>query len=49
MRDLFLRSWTVDKENQYKAALMPQPIRIIVGAEQGAVPVIPARAGLGRR
>jgi hypothetical protein len=38
---LFLRSWTVDKDNQYKGALMPQPIRIMVGAEQGAAPVIP--------
>ena len=42
---LFLRSWTVDKDNQYKAALMPQPIRIMVGAEQGAAPVIPGDMG----
>jgi hypothetical protein len=30
---LYLRSWTVDKENTYKRALMPQLVRGWVGAE----------------
>jgi hypothetical protein len=32
---LFLRSWTVDKENNFKSALMPKAIRQHVGAEPG--------------
>jgi hypothetical protein len=32
---LFLRSWTVDKENNFKGALMPQAVRQHVGAESG--------------
>lgn len=32
---LFLRSWTVDKENQFKNALMPKAVRQHVGAEPG--------------
>jgi hypothetical protein len=32
---LFLRSWTVDKENNFKNALMPQAVRQHVGAEPG--------------
>jgi hypothetical protein len=35
---LFLRSWTVDKENNYKAALMPDVVQQAVGAKPGAVP-----------
>jgi len=38
---LFLRSWTVDKDNTppYKNALMPKEIRQAVGAEEG--PALP--------
>jgi hypothetical protein len=32
---LFLRSWTVDKENNFKNALMPKAVRQHVGAEPG--------------
>jgi hypothetical protein len=32
---LFLRSWTVDKENNFKNAVMPQAVRQHVGAEPG--------------
>jgi hypothetical protein len=32
---LFLRSWTVDKDNNFKSALMPKAIRQHVGAEPG--------------
>ena len=42
---LFLRSWTVDKENNYKAALMPEVVQMAVGAKPppaGAVPLDPS-------
>jgi hypothetical protein len=32
---LFLRSWTIDKDNNYKAALMPEIVQATVGAREG--------------
>jgi hypothetical protein len=32
---LFLRSWTVDKENDFKDAIMPDVVMHVVGAKQG--------------
>lgn len=39
---LFLRSWTVDKDNDYKNALMPKSVRLAIGAQ-------PAEAGEGNQ
>lgn len=44
---LFLRSWTVDKDNTppYKNALMPEFVRGVVGAQEGVGPAVPGNAG----
>lgn len=38
---LFLRSWTVDKENNYKNALMPDIVQMSIGAKPPAPGMVP--------